>query len=143
MPKNRNRLVARFDARYPFVSPPRKTCEGIVIWRGIEARRMEISHEPRLLTDRVYYDVSHDTRALPSAGGRRRMSEMPIAIRHAERPQVIFPGGAQYCPVIGDDNSAGVPLRTGIQTSPPGYETQPHSHPYVELLTVLDGEGEA
>ena len=71
------------------------------------------------------------------------MSEMPIAIRHAERPQVIFPGGAQYCPVIGDDNSAGVPLRTGIQTSPPGYETQPHSHPYVELLTVLDGEGEA
>ena len=37
----------------------------------------------------------------------------------------------------------GVPVRTGIQTSPPGYETRPHSHPYVEMLTVLEGEGEA
>ena len=62
---------------------------------------------------------------------------------HDERPRVIFPGGAGYCPVIGDDNGAGVPVRTGIQTSPPGYETRPHSHPYVELLTVLEGEGEA
>jgi len=71
------------------------------------------------------------------------MSEMPILIRHAERPQVAFPGGASYCPVIGDDNGAGAPVRTGIQTSPPGYRTRPHSHPYVELLTVLDGQGEA
>ena len=71
------------------------------------------------------------------------MSEMPILIRHGERPNVAFPGGAFYCPVIGDDNGADVPVRTGIQTSPPGYETRPHSHPYVELLTVLNGEGEA
>lgn len=68
---------------------------------------------------------------------------MPILIRHAERPNVTFPGGAGYCPVIGDDNGVGVSVRTGIQTSPPGYETRPHSHPYVEMLTVLDGEGEA
>jgi quercetin dioxygenase-like cupin family protein len=68
---------------------------------------------------------------------------MPILIRHAERPQLTFSGGARYCPVIGDDNGAGVPVRTGIQTSPPGYRTEPHSHPYIELLTVLDGEGEA
>jgi quercetin dioxygenase-like cupin family protein len=71
------------------------------------------------------------------------MGEMPILIRHGERPNVTFPGGALYCPVIGDDNGANVPVRIGIQTSPPGYETRPHSHPYVELLTVLDGEGEA
>ena len=71
------------------------------------------------------------------------MNHIPILIRHDERPRVIFPGGAGYCPVIGDDNGAGVPVRTGIQTSPPGYETRPHSHPYVEMLTVLEGEGEA
>ncbi len=71
------------------------------------------------------------------------MSNPPILIRHAERPETMFPGGALYCPVIGDDNGGGLPLRTGIQTSPPGYETRPHSHPYIELLTVLDGEGEA
>ena len=71
------------------------------------------------------------------------MADMPILIRHAERPNVTFPGGVGYCPVVGDDNGAGVPVRTGIQTSPPGYETRPHSHPYVELLTVLEGEGEA
>jgi quercetin dioxygenase-like cupin family protein len=68
---------------------------------------------------------------------------MQTLIRHAERPELTFPGGARYCTVIGDDNGAGVPVRTGIQTSPPGYRTGPHSHPYIELLTVLDGEGEA
>jgi len=71
------------------------------------------------------------------------MSDMSILIRHDERPNVAFPGGARYCPVVGDDNGIGVPVRTGIQTSPPGYQTQPHSHPYVELLTVIEGEGEA
>ena len=71
------------------------------------------------------------------------MSELPIVIRHAERPAVRFPAGADYCPVIGDDNGAGLSVRTGIQTSPPGYATRPHSHPYVEMLTVLEGEGEA
>ncbi len=64
-------------------------------------------------------------------------------IRHADRPSVAFPGGASYCPVIGDDTGAGLPIRTGIQTSPPGYATRPHSHPYVEILTVLEGLGEA
>jgi mannose-6-phosphate isomerase-like protein (cupin superfamily) len=73
----------------------------------------------------------------------RETIPMPILIRHCERPELTFPGGARYCPIIGDDNGAGVPVRTGIQTSAPGYWTQPHSHPYVELLTVLEGEGEA
>jgi quercetin dioxygenase-like cupin family protein len=36
-----------------------------------------------------------------------------------------------------------VPIRTGIQTSQPGYATREHSHPYVETLTVVEGRGEA
>jgi quercetin dioxygenase-like cupin family protein len=71
------------------------------------------------------------------------MADRLMRIRHAERPTVPFGGGATYCPVLSDDNGAGIPLRTGIQTSPPGYETRVHSHPYVETLTVLSGRGEA
>jgi mannose-6-phosphate isomerase-like protein (cupin superfamily) len=64
-------------------------------------------------------------------------------IREAERPVVDFPGGATYRAIIGDDSGAGLPIRTGIQTSPPGYRTRVHSHPYVETLTVIEGRGEA
>jgi quercetin dioxygenase-like cupin family protein len=66
-----------------------------------------------------------------------------IVVREEERPVVPFPGGATYRTLIGDDNGGGVPLRTGIQTSQPGYATREHSHPYVEILTVLSGRGEA
>jgi len=58
---------------------------------------------------------------------------MPDALtvtRHDERPTVAFPGGATYQPIIGDDTGAGLPIRTGIQTSPPGYQIALHSHPY-------------
>jgi len=71
------------------------------------------------------------------------MSDALTVIRHAERPSVEFPGGATYQPIIGDDTGAGMPIRTGIQTSLPGYQTRLHSHPYVEVLTVLEGRGEA
>jgi len=71
------------------------------------------------------------------------MSQAPSVIRHAEQPTVPFAGGATYRPIIGDETGAGLPLRTGIQTSPPGYQTRLHSHPYVEVLTVLEGHGEA
>ena len=71
------------------------------------------------------------------------MPDGPTVIRHAERPTVEFPGGATYQPIIGDDTGAGMPIRTGIQTSQPGYQTRLHSHPYVEVLTVLEGRGEA
>lgn len=60
-------------------------------------------------------------------------------IRQAERPNVTLPGGALYKPIIGDDTGDGLSVRTGIQNSPPGYATPPHSHPYVEVLTVLEG----
>jgi quercetin dioxygenase-like cupin family protein len=71
------------------------------------------------------------------------MTEPITVIREDERPLVDFPGGATYKTLIGDDNGAQIPIRTGIQTSQPGYQTRPHSHPYVEVLTVLEGEGEA
>ena len=71
------------------------------------------------------------------------MPDELTVIRHAERPTVDFPGGATYQPIIGDDTGAGMPIRTGIQTSLPGYQTRLHSHPYVEVLTVLEGRGEA
>ena len=64
-------------------------------------------------------------------------------IRESERPVVDFPGGATYRTIVGDDTGAGVELRTGIQTSQPGYQTRVHSHPYVETLTVISGRGEA
>jgi quercetin dioxygenase-like cupin family protein len=71
------------------------------------------------------------------------MPDAFTVIRHAERPTVAFAGGATYQPIIGDDNGADMPIRTGIQTSPPGYQTRLHSHPYTEILTVLEGRGEA
>ena len=71
------------------------------------------------------------------------MPDALTVIRHAERPTVAFTGGATYQPIIGDDTGAGLPIRTGIQTSPPGYQTALHSHPYAEVLTVLEGRGEA
>jgi len=60
-----------------------------------------------------------------------------------DRALVDFPGGATYRTLIGDDNGDGIPIRTGIQTSQPGYATRVHSHPYVEVLTVIAGQGEA
>jgi quercetin dioxygenase-like cupin family protein len=71
------------------------------------------------------------------------MPEPVTVIREDDRPVVPFPGGATYRTLIGDDNGEGIPIRTGIQTSQPGYATREHSHPYVEVLTVLEGRGEA
>jgi mannose-6-phosphate isomerase-like protein (cupin superfamily) len=70
------------------------------------------------------------------------MPDTLTVIRHVARPSVTLPGGAAYQPIIGDDTGAGVPIRTGIQTSSPGYTTPLHSHPYAEVLTVLEGHGE-
>jgi quercetin dioxygenase-like cupin family protein len=71
------------------------------------------------------------------------MPDPITVICEEERPVVDFPGGATYRTLIGEDNGADIPIRTGIQTSTPGYATRLHSHPYVEVLTVLEGRGEA
>jgi quercetin dioxygenase-like cupin family protein len=71
------------------------------------------------------------------------MPDTITVIRESERPVVDFVGGATYRTILGEDTGEGLPIRTGIQTSPPGYQTRVHSHPYVETLTVIEGRGEA
>jgi quercetin dioxygenase-like cupin family protein len=74
------------------------------------------------------------------------MPDTITVIRESDRPEVPFvgaPGAATYRSIIGDDTGEGLPIRTGIQTSTPGYQTRVHSHPYVETLTVISGHGEA
>jgi mannose-6-phosphate isomerase-like protein (cupin superfamily) len=70
------------------------------------------------------------------------MSDSLGVIRIEDRPVVDFGGGATYRSIIGDDTGGDLPIRTGVQISPPGYQTRIHSHPYVETLTVLEGRGE-
>ncbi len=53
-----------------------------------------------------------------------------------------FPDGATYQTTVGDDKGS-TPVRVGVQVSPPGYSTGTHSHPYLEVVSVIEGEGEA
>jgi mannose-6-phosphate isomerase-like protein (cupin superfamily) len=66
---------------------------------------------------------------------------MPV-VYHSHVPREPFPDGATYQTVVGDAEGS-TPVRLGIQTSPQGYSTGTHSHPYMEILTILAGEGEA
>lgn len=66
---------------------------------------------------------------------------MPVVI-HANVPGEPFSGGATYQTLVGDQQGS-TPIRLGIQSSPPGYRTPFHSHPYMECITVLEGAGEA
>ena len=59
-----------------------------------------------------------------------------------ETQVVSFGPLASYKPIIGDDEGS-TPIRTGIQTSQPGYVAPVHSHPYLEVLHILDGIAEA
>jgi mannose-6-phosphate isomerase-like protein (cupin superfamily) len=65
-----------------------------------------------------------------------------IVVRLDETEVVKFGPNASYQPIIGDDGGS-TPLRTGIQTSEPGYVAPVHSHPYMEVLHILDGVAEA
>jgi quercetin dioxygenase-like cupin family protein len=69
------------------------------------------------------------------------MSELKV-VRLEETEIVKFGPDAVYQLIIGDDDGS-TPVRTGIQTSQPGYETPLHSHPYLEILHVLEGRMEA
>jgi mannose-6-phosphate isomerase-like protein (cupin superfamily) len=63
-------------------------------------------------------------------------------VRLDETEVVSFGPGAVYQLILGDD-AGSTPIRTGIQTSQPGYQTGLHSHPYMEVLFVLEGVAEA
>lgn len=65
---------------------------------------------------------------------------MPIVhIEDAQREE--HESGRIYQTLVGDE-AGSTPVRVGIQTSPPGYSTGTHSHPYMEVVTVLEGSGE-
>ena len=66
----------------------------------------------------------------------------PIVVRLDDTEKVPFGSDAYYQPIIGDDAGT-TPVRLGIQTSQPGYQVTVHSHPYMEILHVLDGVAEA
>jgi len=58
----------------------------------------------------------------------------------ADAPRIEFGPLAHYHPLVADDDT---PLRTGIQTSAPGYVAPPHWHPYTEVFYLIEGEAEA
>jgi mannose-6-phosphate isomerase-like protein (cupin superfamily) len=59
--------------------------------------------------------------------------------RLSESGRVEFGPLAFYHPLIADGDT---PVRTGIQTSAPGYVAPMHWHPYVELLFIIEGEAD-
>ena len=63
-------------------------------------------------------------------------------IRLEDTERVSFGPLSHYQPIVGDD-AGSTPVRTGIQTAQPGYAAPVHSHPYVEILHILDGVAEA
>jgi mannose-6-phosphate isomerase-like protein (cupin superfamily) len=69
------------------------------------------------------------------------MADMQV-IRLADTEVVKFGPDATYQLILGDDEGR-TPIRTGIQTSQPGYVAPVHSHPYLEVLYVLEGVAEA
>jgi quercetin dioxygenase-like cupin family protein len=66
---------------------------------------------------------------------------MPVVDLKKVAPEP-FKGGATYQTIVGDTDGT-TPIRLGVQTSPPGYRTALHSHPYLETVTIVEGEGEA
>ena len=63
-------------------------------------------------------------------------------IRLDDTERVSFGPLSHYQPIVGDD-AGSTPVRTGIQTAQPGYAAPVHSHPYIEILHILDGAAEA
>ena len=69
------------------------------------------------------------------------MKEIKV-IRLEDTERVSFGPLSHYQPIVGDD-AGSTPVRTGIQTAQPGYAAAVHSHPYIEILHILDGVAEA
>src|SRR5260370_11469696 len=69
------------------------------------------------------------TKPLQAPKGRK-----PAAAGRVEVGPLAF-----YHPLIADGDT---PVRTGVQTSAPGYVAPMHWHPYVELLFIIEGEAE-
>lgn len=50
--------------------------------------------------------------------------------------------GATYQTLVGDA-AGSTPVRLGLQVSQPGFSTGAHYHPYMEIVTVVEGKGMA
>lgn len=68
------------------------------------------------------------------------MTEIKV-VKLEDAEIVKFGPDAFYQPILGDDEGT-TPIRTGIQTSEPGYVAPVHSHPYLEVLHILEGTAE-
>src|SRR6266478_8015 len=71
-----------------------------------------------------------ETAGRPTTEGA--MDELKV-VRLDETDVVKFGPDAVYQLILGDDEGT-TPIRTGIQTSQPGYVAPVHSHPYMEVL---------
>jgi quercetin dioxygenase-like cupin family protein len=63
-------------------------------------------------------------------------------VRLAETETVRFGPDSTYRPILADPEGR-FPIRTGIQIADPGYVAPMHSHPYTEVLHILQGTAEA
>ena len=64
---------------------------------------------------------------------------MPI-VKLDDVEKKTSPNGATYQTIVGDDEGS-TPVRVGVQVSPPGYSTGTHAHPYMEVVSVIEGTG--
>jgi mannose-6-phosphate isomerase-like protein (cupin superfamily) len=64
-------------------------------------------------------------------------SAMPLVGRPDESERVSFGPLSFYQKLLGGGD---VPVWTGVQTCQKGYAAPLHSHPYMELILVLEGE---
>ena len=107
---------------------------------------------PILGANAIALSFDHPLQLEPMARGRSpgRFCDGSTLNRLAQKLAVAHRGEADggdpradlwkhtYQTLVGDTEGS-TPVRVGIQTSPPGYATPIHSHPYMEILTILEG----
>jgi quercetin dioxygenase-like cupin family protein len=75
-----------------------------------------------------------------SKGSTQMATPHPLKIgKPDDASRVEFGPLAFYHPLVADGDT---PVRTGIQTSAPGYVAPMHWHPYTELLFIIEGEAD-
>ncbi|MEM7254862.1 MAG: cupin domain-containing protein [Pseudomonadota bacterium] len=75
-----------------------------------------------------------------SALGQTTGDRQPKVAHLKDSVRVEFGPLAHYHPLLADGTT---PIRTGIQTSEPGYVAPVHWHPYDEILMIIEGKASA
>ena len=90
------------------------------------------------------------TSALVFVGAAHADSLRPIEARSIDLGAIsgvayytVERDGFRVVVTLAQQGEGTTPVRTGIQTARPGYEAPVHSHPYLEILHILDGAAEA